>query len=328
MNPRISVIIPVYNAEEYITKCLDSVMQQTIDSLEIICINDGSTDQSLMILKKYKEMYNEVGNRKIIVINQENAGPSAARNKGILEAKGDYIAFVDSDDYIETTMYEELVGRAIKNNLDVVLCSICNHYPDGKSEEYCYLVDTDCILNRDYLLRNVCPMLMEENVFGGPCNRIYKRKFIIENDIRMPENLGYGEDCVFQMHIFDKLESLWIDSRPFYHYVHRNEGQSHAKVGRFQDTLEVLYTIRCEYSFRWALDCTSVANYFVYCAIMDLMATVKSRCYSRKVNYLRYFFFNSSLKDAISISSIGKNQYTNKIYFIYKLLKIYFGCKA
>ena len=101
MNPKVSIIVPIYNSEKYMNKCIESILNQTLTEIEIILVNDGSTDNSGKIIDNYAKKDN-----RIKVIHQQNSGPSVARNKGISTAKGKYIGFVDSDDYIESTMYE------------------------------------------------------------------------------------------------------------------------------------------------------------------------------------------------------------------------------
>ena len=116
MAPKLSVVVPVYNVENYLSKCLDSILKQTLEDIEIICVNDGSTDGSANILQDYKKK-----DPRIIVLEQENQGLGAARNTGIRTARGEYIGFVDSDDFIEPTMYEKLYEKACKFQLDIVL---------------------------------------------------------------------------------------------------------------------------------------------------------------------------------------------------------------
>ena len=116
--PKVSVIVPVYNVEKYIDKCLESLVNQTLKDIEIIIVNDGSTDNSIKIVEEYKEKYKN----KIIYLEKENGGLSDARNYGIQYAKGEYIAFLDSDDYVDRKMYEKLYNKAIENNSDIVEC--------------------------------------------------------------------------------------------------------------------------------------------------------------------------------------------------------------
>lgn len=117
--PKVSIIVPVYNVEKYLRKCIDSLVNQTLNDIEIICINDGSTDKSLKILKEYKNK-----DSRIILLNQENSGQSVARNRGIEIAKGEYLGFVDPDDWIDLDYYEKLYNAAIGTNADIATAGI------------------------------------------------------------------------------------------------------------------------------------------------------------------------------------------------------------
>ena len=129
--PKVSVIIPVYNVEDYIDRCLKSVIEQTLEDIEIIIVNDGSTDDSKKIIEKYINQYPN----KIIYLEKENGGLSSARNFAIPYAKGEYIAFLDSDDYIEPEMYEQMYNKAIKENADLVECDFIWEYPNKKKSD-------------------------------------------------------------------------------------------------------------------------------------------------------------------------------------------------
>lgn len=128
--PKVSVIIPVYNVEKYLADCLDSVVNQTLEEVEIICVNDGSTDSSESILKQYSCAYNN-----ITVIKQENQGLSCARNAGILHARGEYIYFLDSDDRITANAMEEMYNLAHKDELDVLYIDGSVIYENEKLKE-------------------------------------------------------------------------------------------------------------------------------------------------------------------------------------------------
>lgn len=119
---KVSIIVPVYNVDKYLEKCLDSLINQTLKDIEIICVNDGSTDTSQKILEKYSKKDN-----RITIINQDNAGLSVARNSGIDIAKGEYIGFVDSDDWIDSDFYEKLYNSAKNNDADIVVASIIRY---------------------------------------------------------------------------------------------------------------------------------------------------------------------------------------------------------
>ena len=114
--PKYSIVIPVYNVEKYLHQCLNSVINQTYKNLEIICINDGSKDNSLIILNEYLQKDN-----RIVIVNQKNSGVSSARNKGIRLSTGDFISFIDSDDYLDLNVYEKCVQRIISDNSDIII---------------------------------------------------------------------------------------------------------------------------------------------------------------------------------------------------------------
>lgn len=123
---KVSIIIPVYNAEKHLKKCIQSVLTQTEKDIEVILIDDGSKDESLHICQLYEKQDN-----RLRVIHQENSGVSAARNKGITLAKGEYIGFVDADDWIDCEMYRLMLGEAKKTDADVVMCDARTVYEDG-----------------------------------------------------------------------------------------------------------------------------------------------------------------------------------------------------
>ena len=130
--PKVSVIIPIYNVEKYIDKCLKSIETQTIDSMEVILVNDGSQDLSGNIAKIWAERQ-----RNILVkyVEKENGGLSDARNYGLKYATGEFVAFLDSDDYVESTIYEKMYNKAINNNADFVECNFVWEYPNKKRED-------------------------------------------------------------------------------------------------------------------------------------------------------------------------------------------------
>ena len=127
---KVSVIIPVYNTEKYLKECLDSIVNQSFEDIEIICINDGSTDNSLEILREYEEF-----DKRISVVCQENEGLSITRNNGIKLAKGEYVYFIDSDDYLELTALEELYTISKEKNLDILIFKLIN-FDDGTDNKY------------------------------------------------------------------------------------------------------------------------------------------------------------------------------------------------
>jgi glycosyltransferase involved in cell wall biosynthesis len=184
---KVSVIIPVYNVEKYLKECLDSIINQTLKDIEIICINDGSTDKSLQILEEYAAK-----EERIKIVNKKNGGQSSARNAGIDIAKGEYIAFLDSDDFIANDFYEKLYNSAEQNNAD---CAVGNtiYYKDENNKQ------DDCWVNYYIFKSNktIVESIEDKQNIIYSCsvwNKIYKKELI--KDLRFPEKL-YIEDVPF-----------------------------------------------------------------------------------------------------------------------------------
>ena len=182
---RISIIIPIYNSEKWLSRCLNSVIHQTYKNLEIILINDGSTDNSLNVCEKFKEMDN-----RIKIINKDNEGVSIARNVGIKEATGKYIKFVDSDDWLENKCCELLYNEIKKEETDLVICGLI-------------IVKNNIILRKPYLNKRLVRIHENEKefeyinkVFASPCNKLYKKDKIKSF---FKEDLSSGEDLLFNL---------------------------------------------------------------------------------------------------------------------------------
>lgn len=189
---KVSVIIPVYNTENYLAKCLDSVLKQNLKDIEVLCVNDGSTDGSLKILEEYAKK-----DERLTILNTSGRGIGFARNLALDNAKGEYIAFVDSDDYIHPDMFQEMYDLAVGDFLDVAICLI-KKFNDNPSELF-----APCKCDKYF------PPAMDETVFRWIdiadvlfnirfvcCNRIYRRKFLLDNGIKFPVDI-YFEDMIF-----------------------------------------------------------------------------------------------------------------------------------
>ena len=215
MNPiAISVVIPVFNTECYLSTCLDSVLNQTLENIEVICIDDGSTDNSLEILKKYQKKDNRVK-----IISKDNEGQGVARNIGISEAIGEYIAFVDSDDFIKKTMLEKLYNSCKNNNLDLVMCKVASF--DELSNEindslwYYSLGVFNDFEKRVFSHKDTLEFTCEISV--TPYNKLYKTSLIKKYDINFAENLIF-EDEVFFYDVYLKAKKVSIVDETLYYY--------------------------------------------------------------------------------------------------------------
>lgn len=205
-NPKISVIIPVYNVEKYLRQCLDSVVNQTIRDIEIICVNDGSTDSSSRILEEYSSKDN-----RIIVINQENSGQSVARNNGLKVAAGEYIAFLDSDDYMEPDLCETAYQKALLTGADITM-----FFFDTFGEDYMNVSAIDTIPDDDIVIRGrkIDAVNDNNNVIW---NMLYKRSFIEKNNIFFLEKTLY-EDVHFTIKCACLCNRIAVIRKRLVHY--------------------------------------------------------------------------------------------------------------
>ena len=207
MNELISVIIPVFNIENYIAKCIESVMDQSYSNLEIIIIDDGSTDGSSKICDEYSKK-----DGRIQVIHQKNVGLSGARNNGIKLSKGDYIAFLDGDDYIEKDMYELLYKNIKSNNADISICEYVFNDDNTKFKGKKHEIN---IFNNQEAIRR---LLYDEEINSYAWNKLYSRK-LFEN-IKYPLGKKF-EDIGTTYLLIDKAKKIIYDNSTKYHYIVR-----------------------------------------------------------------------------------------------------------
>lgn len=207
---KISVIIPVYNVETLLKRCLESVLNQTLEDIEIICVNDGSTDSSRLILEEYKKYQN------IKIIDQKNSGLSVARNTGLEAATSKYIAFLDSDDFVDANFYEKLYLNIEKENADIACASIIRENNKKKS----YLIDYKQVVvalnTREQFMLADCPK------YNFVWNKLYRKDFINKNNLKFVPGMIY-EDMWFTPDVLEAANSVVAVPDTYYHYwKHKN----------------------------------------------------------------------------------------------------------
>ncbi|HNW26104.1 MAG TPA: glycosyltransferase [Candidatus Gastranaerophilaceae bacterium] len=211
MNPKISIIVPVYNNEKFLSECLDSICRQTFSDIEIICINDGSTDNSLSILEEYA-----LKDKRIILLNQENKGLGYTMNRGIKTASGDFIGIVESDDYILENMYESLYKIAVKNDADFVKSNFCVFYDEENSRKFIQVP----LFDDEKYYNIVLNPKKSPNVFNAIMNNwtgIYKKDFLEKNKIYHLETPGASfQDTGFWFKAFCCAERIFFLDKEFY----------------------------------------------------------------------------------------------------------------
>ncbi len=293
----VSVCVPVYNVESTLEKCLDSLTKQSLKNIEIICVNDGSTDKSGDILAKYAN-----SDSRIRIINKDNGGLPSARNVAISAAKGKYIGFVDSDDYVEVDMFKVLYTTAKRKSADIVICG-ANIYPEEpRANEWYY--HTLSPRKREYNNYDPCILFEDSDVTPFLWRTLIKNSIIKDNNLKLDEEVVLGEDRAFQIKCIKKANRISVLPNKLYNYYWCREGslmdlnkgmidsnfaQKHCKM--------LLSIMRdCEFSqkesvyfFTWCIP--FLYNDFIYISLynkqklaMDMVAAWKRLGY-RRVEY-------------------------------------------
>ena len=200
---KVSVIVPVYKVEQYISKCLDSLVNQTLEDMEIIVVNDGSPDNREKIIKDYAKKY-----KNIKYLKKENGGLSSARNFGLKHATGEYIGFVDSDDYVDKRMYQMMYEKALEASADLVVCDLNYVYEDKEEKAYSNIktdtTDIKSIMN---------------NIYPAAWNKLYKKE-LFDNEVYFKEGVWY-EDVEFIYRLLPYVNKIGVVHEHFYKYIQR-----------------------------------------------------------------------------------------------------------
>lgn len=208
-NPLISIIVPVYNVENYLKKCLDSLLSQTYQNLEIIAVDDGSPDNCGVILDEYAKK-----DDRVKVIHKENGGVSSARNVGLDNANGEYVIMVDSDDYVSCDFISSLYNNLVEYNTDI---SVCNYFQLDEDEEPKNLMEEKFILMDK--MKMISVMLFHYPFTGSLWNKLIKADLV--RNVRFNVKLKHFEDYDFLYRVFKKADSLIFTYKQMYFYVNR-----------------------------------------------------------------------------------------------------------
>ena len=307
---KLSIIVPVYGVEKYIDKCLNSLVKQSLKEIEIIVVNDGTKDNSQKIIDKYVKKYPD----KIKSYIKENGGQGSARNYGLKKASGEYIGYVDSDDFVEKDMYKKLYNKAKENNYDIVVCGNYNVSEDYQNK------------NIDAFINNYNTDL--ENIFFGKMavwNKIYKRDILIKNKLEFKEKVWY-EDLAFTLKAIMNSNTFAFIDEPLYDYLIR-EGSimNNSNVQRnleildaFNDILSYIKHNKKEEYFS-KIEFLAIDHIYISAIVRVLKAEaddkVKRETINKLIDYMNKKFPN--YKNNKYINTLSKNR---KI--IYKLINI------
>ena len=316
--PKVSVIVPIYNVEKYLEKCINSLLSQTLEDIQIILVNDGSKDNSGNIAKEYEKNNKD----RVIYVEIENGGLSDARNYGLKYATGDFIAFLDSDDYIEKNAYEEMYNKAIEENADYVECDFIWEFPNKIR------------VDKQYPYKNKKEMLSFVRVVAW--NKLIKRQLITDNNLEFPKGLRY-EDVEFTYKLIPFINKFAYVDKPFIHYVQREGSIANVQNERTAEIFTVLdnviefykknniyekYRDELEYNYARYLLCSSLKR---MCKIKD--KTIREKLLTESWERLNLNFPNWKENVILKTVNIGKNKYMRTVnkstYKIYsKILEI------
>lgn len=298
----ISIILPVYNVAKYLKTCLESILSQTFSNFELICINDGSSDKSLKILEEYK-----LKDDRILIIDKENGGLSSARNVGLDNAKGEFICFIDADDWISFDMLEKLYHNITHFNSDIVFCSV--HLFDEKTQTF---IDNDeyfnlsffssAFDNKSFSYKDVKSFLMDVPVMAW--GKIFRRSFIENFKTRFQEGLIF-EDGPFFFNLFFKTKKVTLIRDLLYFYrINRDGSILQTKGNHFIDIIDVVNLMYFELKQS------------------DIFNDVKYEFYKRKIEEItyRYSFLNKRDKKLYKEKMKKFLCLTNKREFNYKYI--------
>lgn len=311
---KVSVIVPVYNVEEYIGKCIESLVNQTLEDIEIIAIDDDSTDKSAKIIKEYMKKYPQIQYYK-----KENGGLSDARNYGLQYATGKYIGFVDSDDYIHIDMYKKMYEKAKKDDSDIVECNFYWVYPKKSKID----------IGPRYKTRK--EILVNARVMA--CNKIYKKDLLDKAKIEFTKGIRY-EDVEFFYKLVPYIDNVSFVKEPLYYYIQRNTSIANTQNEKNADIFIALnnviefykknglydeYKEELEYTYTRLLLCSSLKR---IAKIKD--KTIRKRLLNKTWIELNEKFPNWKENKILNTNKSKKNKYMlsiNRItYRIYTVI--------
>lgn len=216
----VSIIIPFYNGEKYINKCMNSILNQEYKNIEIIFINDGSTDNSINKLKEYND-------ERIKIYSQERLGVSAARNFGVKKANGKFIAFMDIDDELDKKFVKKFIETAYREKVDVVICNYNEIYSDGSKKEI-LLPWKNIKIDKKTIKEELIPQMISTNenevgIRGLVWRTFVKKKLIEDNNLRFIEGIQIAEDLLFVIQLYNKVDQIYVLENCLYNYYKNGE---------------------------------------------------------------------------------------------------------
>ena len=292
--PKVSVIVPVYNVEKYLNRCIDSILNQKFTDFELILVDDGSPDNCGVICDEYAE-----NDSRVRVVHKENGGVSAARNSGIEVANGEYIMFVDSDDYIDSRMLEDMLKY---DSSDIVFSGLkyINEQgeilSDGTVESF-DKIDLESFVRKYYI------QMEETHIISGPCNKLFKKGIIDVNNIRFNEDISICEDGLFVINFINKANTFSNIEYAYYSYVqYCNDNLMNKYNNNSFEACGFLYKAKKAF----IKDIDKISNEYIDQNALNLFIAFFSQIYSRSgMNFIdKYRKVREVLKDGVFVGLV------------------------
>ena len=333
-NPKVSVIVPVYNAEKYLCQCVDSILNQNLKEIEVILVNDGSSDKSGTICDDYAAK-----DERVQVLHIENQGVSNARNRGIEISLGEYITFVDADDWIDEQIYIDLLEKTTRENADIIMCS---HFIfDGETERTVRFPWTnDCVFEFHEIRENVMSAFISELdnngnkqqiIMGSVCKCLFAKKLIEQNKIKFDVRIKYTEDLIFVLRAFSKTEKAIFVTQPYYHYridIKDKYSTTQKYIPNaylslklsLEQICDVLQELNCRDKLSTQIEWRNRSN--VLTCVANLFAEGSPYSFIEKIDETKFYIKDSNFKKSIEIvSASSTSTSTLKQEILFMLMK-------
>ena len=324
----ISVIVPVYNVEKYLEQCVDSILQQTITDLEVILVDDGSTDKSALICDEY-----QVRDTRIKVLHKQNGGLMSAWKAGVQMSKGDYIGFVDSDDWIDSDMYMTLYQTAVKSSADIVLCGWIREGKNKREKEPMYIESGK--YDRDSLEKNIFPKMLsfgkmlERYISPNRVTKLFKRELLEKNFKYFDEKVSIGEDLITSFSCILDAKSIYMLAEYFPYHYRLNESSIMEKAD-FQFCRKSLLMIQqfrriVKEKNRTGFD-VQLNNDLLSLAYWGTERLVKSDATKKeKIKYIQSMLNDHDFRVALQNQTLSKHNKKCAVYIVLSQLKFASG---
>ena len=336
--PKISIIMPVYNGEQYIEDSIKSILNQTLVDFELIIVNDGSTDNTKLICEQFAR-----DDDRVILINQENRGAHHARNNGIKKARGSYYCFFDSDDYIDSRMLEDLYDIITDYKSDLVVCgfNINTYYNNDEYIVQKYIPYThekriiDNVSSKEDF-RKSAYLNFDRNMFYPPWNKMYSAKYINDNNIKFP--ITYRDDFPFVMEVIKDIQNVTYVRKPYYNFIRkRSDSETQKYVSNLYEKREEEHEAMLNLYRYWDLtndedSFEMISRRYVDRLIECMVNLFNSECKltkSEKREEIKKYLSTDNFKNSIE-NARPRKVYLKLMYFILKTRSLslcYYMCK-